>query len=453
MAVSDIQSILLPRDETLRTAMRKLQASGCGLVIVVDEEGAAIGVLSDGDIRTGLLEQENLEVPVSSYMTKEFVWVEEGVSKEKVLKLFDNRVRAIPILDADGRPKDLATPGYAQPQAEVFARAKAPLRVSLAGGGTDYTGFFVRHGGCSLSTTMAKYCYATLRKRDDGRINICSLDLHQTLSYDSADQIAYDGQLDLLKAAIKVLRPNFGFDLEVGSDFSPGSGLGGSAAVLAAVIGCFNEFRQDFFDLHTISEFAYEAERVELEITGGWQDQYSTVFGGFNFIEFNADKNVVTPLRIPETTQLELEARSLLCYTGQPHGGETIQKEHRERAYDDARMASFAAEVQGIAQDMKSNLLRGDLSGFGRLLHETWEIKKRSNPKVTTRKIDEIYDRAMKAGAEGGRLLGTGGGGYILFFTQPFARYQVATTLQDMGLTVESVNLDQAGLQTWSTRP
>lgn len=453
MPIPDISSILVHETASMREAMQNLQKSGHGIIIVVDDHGVAIGVLSDGDIRTGLLERESLKTPVSDYMTRDFIKVTKGAPKEQVLKLFDERIRVVPILDHMGKPVSLAVPGYLEPRPEIFARAKAPVRLSLAGGGTDFTGFFLRHGGCSLSTTMSRHSHATLRKRDDGKVKIHSHDLRRTLNYDSIDKIGYDGNLDLLKSAIKVLQPSFGFDLEVGSDFEPGMGLGGSASVLAAVIGCFNEFRDDLLDDYKIAEYAYEAERVELNISGGWQDQYSTVFGGFNFIEFNADKNVVTPLRIPDTTQQELEERFLLCYTGNGHRGEAIQKVNREKAYDDNVMRDFANEVKQIASEMKASLLRGDLTGFGKMLHETWELKKRKSPEVTAEYINDIYEAALKAGAEGGRLLGTGGGGHFLLFTKPFQRYEVAEALEHKGLRVDSVILDHRGLQTWSTRP
>lgn len=453
LSMTDISSIIIHASATMKHAMKRLQAAGTGIIIVTGDNGAAIGVLSDGDIRTALLDRESLETPVSDYMTRDFIWAKEGTAKEKILKFFDSRIRAIPILNDRREPVSLATPGYLEQRSKVFARAKAPVRLSLAGGGTDFTGFFSRHGGCSLSTTMAHHCHATLRKRDDDAINIHSYDLRQTIRYKNLDEVVYDGKLDLLKSAIKVLRPDFGFDLEVGSDFAPGSGLGGSASILAAVIGCFNEFRPDFLDLYTIAEYAYEAERVELDISGGWQDQYSTVFGGFNFIEFSADKNIVTPLRIPITTQLELEERFLLCYTGNSHRGEVIQKENRMRASDDKVMANFALEVMSIAKEMKCSLLRGNLTDFGRMLQETWEHKKSINPDVTTPHIDGIFDTAIAAGAEGGRLLGTGGGGYVLLFTKPFHRYEVAEALEKKGLKVESVVLDHSGMQSWSARP
>lgn len=447
-----MNDVLLRGDATMRDAMQKLKRSGAGIVVIIDDAGAAIGVLSDGDIRTAVLATETLDTCVADHMTRDFVWVAEGASKESVLKLFDKRIRTIPILDDRKRPTDIAVPGYLAPIGEIIARARAPVRLSLAGGGTDFTQHFLEHGGNSLSTTMARYCRATLRKREDTEINIHSLDQGQSIHFSHLKNITYDGTLDLIKAAINVLRPSHGFDLEVDSDVQPGTGLGGSAAVLAAIIGCFSEFRNDYLDDYTIAEYAYEAERVELEIAGGWQDQYSTVFGGFNFIEFSAENNLVMPMRISLRTRHELEERFLLCYTGNGHKAAAIQNINRARPGGDAAMATFSEEVKSIAKNMRTALLKGHLSDLGEMLHETWELKKRITPGGTSSDLDTIYETALAAGADGGRLLGTGGGGYFLFFCKPFRRGDVTRALTARNLTTENVLLDHDGLQTWTTQ-
>ena len=444
--------IMVPETADLRAAMLSLKKSGRGLVVVHDAEDRVVGVLSDGDIRKALLEHEDLNASVTDHMTRDFVWVTEGTPKERTLKLLDARIRSIPVLDTERRLVTLVSTGYMEPRSEAFARAKAPVRVSLAGGGTDFTNYFVAHGGVSLSTTIALHSHVVVRKRSDRRIRIHFEDHHRSLEITDIDALSYDGDLDLIKAGIRVMNPDFGFDLWVSNDYPPGAGLGGSATVLAAVIGALNEFREDHLEKYAIAEHAFEAERIELTIKGGWQDQYSTVFGGFNFIEFDEHRNTVTPLRLDTTIQQELEERFLLCSTGRPHLGGAIQAINHQRAPDDPKLLAFAEEVKAIADTMKAHLLRGNLSDFGRLLHTTWELKKRVTPAVTTPDIDAIYDVALRAGAEGGRLLGTGGGGYFLFFLRPFHRYEVTTALQSLGAKTQSVVFDDCGLQSWKAR-
>lgn len=452
IADSNLKFSQVPDTADLKTAMVSMRQTGLGMAIVVDGHGKVVGIATDGDIRRALIEHEDVHQPVAAMMNRAFVSVPEGTPKERVLKLLDTRIRIVPVLDSDGRLVQLVRSGYAEPLREGYARARAPVRLSLAGGGTDFTGYFMEHGGVSLCTTIGKYAHAILRRRDDGRIRIYSHDHRQLLEFENFQAITYDGKLDLLKAGIKVMRPDFGFELSVSADYAPGTGLGGSAALLAAIVGCFNEYREDRLDSYGLAEMAFEAERVELSIDGGWQDQYSTVFGGFNYIEFGDHHNTVMPLRLQLHTLLELEERCIMCYSGRRHLGEAIQDENRKRDPNDPAVLSFAHEIKNIAHQMRANLLRGHLSDFGRMLDETWKLKKGFNAKVTDPRLDTIYNAALAAGAEGGRLLGTGGGGYFLFFVKPFERFQVMAALEDIGLTTECVNFDHHGLVSWQAR-
>lgn len=445
-------SVLVPDTADLRDAMDSLRQSGQQLAVVHDQAGKVVGVLTDGDIRKALLVREDLHQPVTGAMKRDFVWVAEGTPKERILKLLDSRIRVIPVLDDSGRLLDLVGAGYREPVREGFVRARAPVRLSLAGGGTDFTSYFRSHGGVSLCATIARYAHAMLRRRDDRRVRIYSHDQRLTLDYAGIDDIRYDGCLDLLKAGIKVMRPDYGFDLDVGCDYLPGSGLGGSAALLVAIIGCFNELREDKLDAYAVAEHAFEAERVELSISGGWQDQYSTVFGGFNFIEFDDAHNTVVPLRLQANTLSELEERFLICYSGRTHNGEQVQATNQSRDPNDPAVLSFANQVKDIAYSMRSKLLRGDLSGFGRMMDETWQLKKSYNQGVTSPQLDDLYAAAMAAGAEGGRLLGTGGGGYFLFFVKPFERFRLMERLEGLGVSCESVSFDRKGMTSWLAR-
>lgn len=447
-----LEKLLIPATATLEQAMRSLRASGRGLTIIQDGAGRAMGILTDGDVRNALMDGATLQSDVASHMNRGFVSVREGARKEETLKLLDSRIRAIPVLDGAGVPVGLVTTGYLEPRRETYARAKAPVRVSLAGGGTDFTQYFMEHGGVSLTASISLYSHVELRKRADSQIRIFSQVGSRRVEAVNLSSLRYDGDGDLLKAGIKVMKPEFGFDLWVDNDFPPGSGLGGSASVLAGIIGAFNEMREDKLDSYSIAEHAFEAERIELDISGGWQDQYSTVFGGFNFIEFDDKHNTVTPLRLQPGTLQELEERFLLCYSGSSHLGETIQAENRHATANNAEKLGFASEIKAIALEMKAHLLRGNLNDFGAMLDATWQLKKRMNPLVSSSHLDDIYRLAMDNGAEGGRLLGTGGGGYFLFFVKPFRRYDVVAALRERGLTVSPLQFDRKGLQSWMAR-
>lgn len=442
----------IPDTATLEQAMVSLKGTGLGLSVVIDRDKKVIGVITDGDIRACLLQSGGLEESVLSFMSRDFVRVSKGVSRETVLKLLDSRIRAIPLIDEEGQLSDIVGTGYDLELVADVSRARAPARISLAGGGTDFTHYFMDHGGAGLTCTVAKYSHAVLRKRNDLEITIFSYDFQKKVRCRKLSDLRYDGTLDLVKAGIILMKPEFGFDLEVGSDFPPASGLGGSAALLSAVIGCFNEFRSHRLDRYAIAEYAFEAERIELKISGGWQDQYSTVFGGFNFLEFNRQHNVVTPLRLEPHLLRELEESFILCHTGSSHLGGILQDKIHERQRD-ANYEVVSLEnrkrLKEITDQMRNRLLRGELTEVGHLIGETWKIKKAVDSQVTSPKLDAIYDSAIKAGATGGRLLGTGGGGYFLFFVPPFKRFPVIQTLKEQGLSPESICFDQEGTSSW----
>lgn len=449
-----IDRVIVRDNADLSEVMRSMQLSGRGICLVCDAAGHALGVLTDGDVRRALLAGARMEEKALEHMNRDFVSVNVATPKEQTLKLLDSRIRVIPVLDDENRLVDVVGTGYAPSRVrETYARAKAPVRISLSGGGTDFTDYFTRFGGVCLTATTSKHSHVVLRKRQDRRAIIVSHDLKTRIQAEDLDDLVYDGQLDLIKAGARVMQPDFGFELHVSCDFPPSSGLGGSASLLTAVIGAFNEFRDDDrLDSYAIAEHAYEAERVELGIAGGWQDQYATAFGGFNFIEFTSDRNIVTPLRLPMTTMRELEERLVLCYTGRSHGGRAVQEGNRTRRNADPSSLKIAEEFKSIANAMKSNLLRGALDGFGELLDQGWQLKRRYSDDASDTHLDRIYQSAKAAGAEGGRLLGTGGGGFFLFCVPPFSRLDVSDALSALDLRMESVVFDHQGVQSWTVR-
>ena len=411
-----LKQATVSENDDLRAAMFSIKKTGLQMAVVANSRNLIIGVISDGDIRKQLLIDENLNTPVATCMTKNFVYVREGCEREEVLKLLDKDIYKIPVLNAEGRLVDIVGSGYSLPELSISSRARTPARVSLSGGGTDFTKYFMDQGGAGLSCTIAKYSHAVLRKRSDKKIKIYSHDFKKNIEIESIEKIQYDGNLDLIKAGIKLLKPTFGFDLEIGCDFAPASGLGGSASLLASVIGCLNELREHKLDRYAIAEYAFEAERIELEIAGGWQDQYSTVFGGFNYLEFDRQHNVVMPLRLEPDSIRELEERFILCHTNQTHLGEVIQNDNHKDIDLNKKQRDNSERLKRITTEIKRNLLRNKYDDFAKLLEETWAIKKESDPRVTNKELDKIHATALNAGALGGRLLGTGGGGYFLFY-------------------------------------
>jgi D-glycero-alpha-D-manno-heptose-7-phosphate kinase len=334
----------------------------------------------------------------------------------------------------------------------MLIRAKAPLRISFAGGGTDVPPYPEKEGGCVLNATINKYAYGTLKPREDMQIKVESLDFGISVNYNVEEDLVYDGKLDLVKAAIKKLggQDSRGFDLFLHSDAPPGTGLGSSSTVMVALVGLLKEFKNMPLTDYEAANLAYIIEREELGIKGGLQDQYAATFGGFNFIEFLGDRVIVNPLKISQDVINELEHNLLLCYTGGTRLSAKIiddQVGRYERGEEETLQGM--CQLKEIATEMKNALLRRRLNEFGELLHHAWQNKKKLSTKITGPEIEEMYEAARKAGALGGKITGAGGGGYILLYCQFEKKHRVAKRLKEMGGTIADFAFDPYGLQTW----
>jgi D-glycero-alpha-D-manno-heptose-7-phosphate kinase len=330
-------------------------------------------------------------------------------------------------------------------------RARAPLRLSFAGGGTDVSPFPETEGGVVLSATIDRYAYGSLAPRSDNRVNIESVDFGMSLDFPVTEDPILDGKLDLVKAAIRRLRRGDlgGYDLVLRSNTPPGSGLGSSSTMMVALVGLLHEFYGFTPDPYEVANLAYAIEREDLGIKGGYQDHYAATFGGFNFIEFG-EQVVVNPLRISDVTVHELEFSLLLCFTGVTRESANIIADQTSRVVNaqSDTVAGLRAQKQ-LALEMKSALLRGKLNDFGELLGQAWHEKQRLSPMITTSRIQEAFDLALRHGAISGKVTGAGGGGYILFFCDFKKKHRVADALEQFGVTVEEFSFEPKGLTTW----
>jgi len=332
-------------------------------------------------------------------------------------------------------------------------RAKAPLRVSFAGGGTDVPPFPEQEGGLVLNATFNRYAYGTLRPRADDHIRIDSADLGLAEDYRREEPLLFDGRLDLVKAAIRRLEGDEpgGFDLFLRTNAPPGSGLGSSSTLMVTLIGLLKDYRSLPLTDYEIAHLSYVIERREAGIKGGLQDQYAATFGGFNFIEFEADRVLVNPLRIPRATINELEHNMLLCYTGATRRSDHIIEDQTARFEGRDEDTLYGLRRQkDFAVEMKNALLRGRTDAFGDLLHQAWEAKKKLSPRIATPFIEEAYEAAKQHGALGGKVTGAGGGGFMLFYCVFERKHEVADALARLGATVTEFAFEPNGLETWT---
>jgi len=329
-------------------------------------------------------------------------------------------------------------------------RARAPLRISFAGGGTDVSPYPEERGGAVLSATINKYAYASLVGENGGDIRVQSLDYDIVAKYHTESDLLYDGELDLVKAAIRHMAVGRGFGLFLHTDAPPGSGLGSSSTMAVTLVGALAHWLRQPMTNYEIAQLAYHIEREDLAIKGGKQDQYAAAFGGFNFIEFLGSGVVVNPLRVPQALVNELEYRLLLCYTGNTRlSANILERQIAGYVQKQETVVEALDATKETAIALKNALLQGRLDDFGQLLHRGWELKKRFDTAVTSPHIDAMYAAARQAGAVGGKILGAGGGGYLLLFCEFEKKHHVARRLEEMGGQLVEFGFEWEGLQTW----
>ncbi|MGH7450614.1 MAG: GHMP kinase [bacterium] len=341
----------------------------------------------------------------------------------------------------------------------MIIRSKAPLRISFSGGGTEVSPYKDEYGGVVLSATIDKYAYGSLRLRDDRNVAVTSLDYDIVAKYNLDVEMNYDGELDLVKAVIKNLNKGYkqGFDFFIHSDAPPGSGLGSSSTMVVALIGLLKHWQSLPLTNYEIASLAYHIEREDLGIKGGMQDQYAAAFGGFNFIEFGPGPGlsniVVNPLRIDAGVINELEYRLLLCYTGRTRlSANIINTQVEAYTRKEEEVLHAMEELKKITIELKNALLQARLDDFGRLLHEAWISKKKMARQITNDTIDALYETARKHGALGGKILGAGGGGYLLLYCEFDRKHIIAEELEKLGGQFVEFTFDHHGLQTWEVR-
>jgi D-glycero-alpha-D-manno-heptose-7-phosphate kinase len=332
-------------------------------------------------------------------------------------------------------------------------RSRAPVRIDLSGGWTDVSPFSTEVGGAVVNAAINRYTYATLVARADAHIQIISADFDIFLDVRSFRELEYDGNLDLIKAAIRRMGIEVGMDLFVRCDAPPGSGTGSSASISVALIGLLNQLQDNKLSAHEIAHLAHLLEIEELHIPGGKQDQFAAAVGGISYMEFMDPAVNVSQLRLPDPVINELEKHLVMCYTGMSRlSGDlisTVMGAYQARVPETTQALHRLKE---IAREMKSALLKGDLGSFGKLLLENWECQKALDPSITNEYIDSLFHQVIGDGAIGGKALGAGGGGCLLFYCQSDQEHLVRKAIEEAGSQIIDFNFDAKGLQTWAQR-
>ena len=328
-------------------------------------------------------------------------------------------------------------------------RARAPLRLGIAGGGTDVAPYSTEKGGAVLNATIDKFAYCTIRPRKNDRVTVKSLDYGLVEEWPLNERpLEYGGSFDLIKAVTNHFDIKSGFDMFTHSDAPPGSGLGGSSTVIVCILGAMSEWLGVPMTQYDIAQLAYTLEREELGLKGGKQDQYAAAFGGFNYIEFKKDDVIVTPLRVRKDILHELQYSMLLCYTGKTRQSASIIESQMNNYISGQNEVALDA-TKKLAEEAKDALLRGEIHHLGEILHQSWEQKKLFSSIVSNDSIDAYYNVAKENGAIGGKISGAGGGGFMFFLCEFERKHIVARELVKLGAIIYDFNFEKDGLQTW----
>jgi len=336
-------------------------------------------------------------------------------------------------------------------------RSRAPLRLGLAGGGTDVSPYSDIYGGAVLNATISLFAYVDIEKTDNGIIEFIVKEYDISESYDLDSDISVEGQLNLLKGVYNRIMTDYpfkhnGLRITTYVEAPPGSGLGSSSTLVVALIGAFAEMLNLPFGEYDIAQYAYEIERIQLNLAGGKQDQYAATFGGFNYMEFyDENKIIVNPLRVKPDYCFEMEKNFVLFYTSQSRQSASIIEEQVNNVRNKNQESIEAMHnIKIQAQMMKEAILLGDLSKIGEILDFGHQHKSKMASKINNAQLQSIYDTAIKAGATGGKISGAGGGGFMMFYCPRTSRYDVIKALKAFNGNVIPFLFTSRGLTSWS---
>jgi D-glycero-alpha-D-manno-heptose-7-phosphate kinase len=341
-------------------------------------------------------------------------------------------------------------------------RSKAPFRIDFAGGGTDVAPYCDEFKGAVLNATINYFAYVTITGAEEKGIHVNSLDFDEYAHFYTEDDLDNEGPLGLVKATLReiqrkndidIMDSDHGINVFIHSDAPPGSGLGSSSTVCVTLLGALLDYYKIPLTNYEIGELSFDIERVKLGIKGGSQDQFAATFGGFNFMEFYQGKTIVNPLRIRHETINELQYSLVMVYTGKSRMSDGILDE-QIRLYNEHRedVIEYYHRAVELANELKNALLKEDLLDFARLLSQAYENKNHFCDRIKSDRIAQVYDMAMENGAIGGRIMGAGAGGFMLFYVDYEKKRHFLKTMKDIEAEPLNFAFEERGMQTWRIR-
>ncbi|MBP9752596.1 MAG: dehydrogenase [Proteobacteria bacterium] len=337
----------------------------------------------------------------------------------------------------------------------MITRSKAPLRLGLAGGGTDVSPFCDVYGGAVLNATISLYAYCTIEDLNNNEIIFNALDFEVKEQFLTSDLLNDEG-LRLHRGVYRRIVRDFlnntppPISIATFCDAPPGSGLGSSSTLVVAMLHAYVEHFNLPLGEYDIAHLAYEIERVDLKLDGGKQDQYAAAFGGVNFMEFyDNDKVIVNPLRIRPQTLAELESSLVLFYTGVSRDSDKIIQDQIQVTSTNKNNLDAMKDIKDMAFVMKEHILKGNIKGFAECLVHSWQSKKKTSTKVSNLNIDKIYNDVMQLGAYAGKVSGAGGGGFMMFIVDFSKKLEIIRYLERQEGYVMRCHFSHDGAHAW----
>ena len=339
----------------------------------------------------------------------------------------------------------------------MLIRSKSPLRLGLAGGGTDVSPYCDQYGGYVLNVTIDMYAYCTLEPTDNGMVEFYSSDMKQHEILDAKPKLEIGKELALHKGVYNCIVKQFNngeplsLKMTTYSDAPPGSGLGSSSTMVVTIIKAYVEWLNLPLGEYDIARLAYEIERIDLGLSGGKQDQYAATFGGFNFMEFlQNDRVIVNPLRIKRWIKNELEASLILYYTGTSRdSAKIIDDQIRHTKQKNEKSIEAMHQLKASASVMKEAVLKGDFELFAQCLRDGWEAKKQTSSVISNPHIEELYRYIMQHGGKAAKISGAGGGGFMMIYCDPAKKYELIKALEQLDGKVVLTSFTEDGTQAW----
>ncbi|GCE23434.1 GHMP family kinase ATP-binding protein [Dictyobacter kobayashii] len=324
--------------------------------------------------------------------------------------------------------------------------ARAPMRISFGGGGTDLEAYYARYGGAVISTAINKYFYVVVTAEEGEDLQLISADYRSLFRHTPYTDLVWDGDLALPRAVLHHFGIRAGLNLFIASEVPPGTGLGSSSAAAVALVRAFATLTDQPMGRQQIAEIASAIEIDKMGMPIGKQDQYAAAFGGLNKMTFTSAGVTVEPVRLALSTQKTLEQRLLLFFTGSSRESTSILKHQRKSTEEqNEHVLQALHNIKGVVTEVEHCLTSGDLDGFGQVLDYSWQEKRRLAPNLSSPFIDECYTLARQHGVLGGKITGAGGGGFLLLYCPEEAQNIVTMMLEERGLKRMNFHFDHQG--------